>query len=302
MPKVSGTSRLWTCEQVGGGIHRIRAKAGPLDPFWLLIRSDAHHDSAHCDRAMERRHLEQAVERNAAVLDLGDLFDCMQTRNDPRRALGGKRPEHAERPYLDSLLDDAVDFYAPFASALAVIGIGNHESKIEQHCDIDLVGQLTARLTERTGYKVHRGGYGGWLVVELDMCGCKTTYRIRYHHGSGKGAMMTFGALDSRRMLSWVADADCIATGHTHDHMVLPIARETLHARTGLWEVRHQTCTFVRVGTYKDEHGDGTHGFAVEKNFGPKPLGAVWLKLRPYAVDANGHRRLMLDATVERAT
>jgi len=45
---------------------------------WILVTSDRHWDSVHSDRTMQKRHLDEAVERNALIIDLGDLFDAMQ--------------------------------------------------------------------------------------------------------------------------------------------------------------------------------------------------------------------------------
>jgi hypothetical protein len=36
----------------------------------------------------------------------------------------------------------------------------------------------------------------------------------------------------------------------------------------------------VRPPGYKDAWADGAGGFEVEKRHGPKPLGAVWIKLK----------------------
>ena len=66
-------------------------KAG--DDVWVLLRSDAHHDSPYCDRKLEKYHLEIAKERNALILDNGDTFDAMQGKFDPRRSYGDIRPE-----------------------------------------------------------------------------------------------------------------------------------------------------------------------------------------------------------------
>lgn len=40
---------------------------------WFLLRSDAHHDSPIARNGLEKRHLEQAAERGAGVLDFGDF-------------------------------------------------------------------------------------------------------------------------------------------------------------------------------------------------------------------------------------
>ena len=45
---------------------------------WFLLSSDRHHDNAHTNWAMETRHLDEAVQKNAGILDFGDLFCAMQ--------------------------------------------------------------------------------------------------------------------------------------------------------------------------------------------------------------------------------
>ena len=44
----------------------------------LMLTSDRHHDSTHCNRELEKKHLEEAKKRNAFIIDCGDLFDAMQ--------------------------------------------------------------------------------------------------------------------------------------------------------------------------------------------------------------------------------
>lgn len=53
---------------------------------YILLSSDRHHDSKWTDRDLELEHLEKAKERNAYVIDVGDMFDVMQGKFDPRRS------------------------------------------------------------------------------------------------------------------------------------------------------------------------------------------------------------------------
>ena len=48
------------------------------DAFWVLLSFDRHHDNPKSDNVMELRHLRQAKERNAVIIDGGDLFCAMQ--------------------------------------------------------------------------------------------------------------------------------------------------------------------------------------------------------------------------------
>lgn len=51
---------------------------------WVLLRSDVHHDNPKCDQKLEKKHLDQAKEYNAIIIDNGDLFCAMQGKYDKR--------------------------------------------------------------------------------------------------------------------------------------------------------------------------------------------------------------------------
>lgn len=59
-----------------------------------MLRSDAHQDSVHCNRALELQQLQKTTERGALILNVGDLADAMQGRFDPRRSYAEIRPEY----------------------------------------------------------------------------------------------------------------------------------------------------------------------------------------------------------------
>ncbi len=123
------------------------------------------------------------------------------------------------------------------------------------------------------------GGWGGWVKVQVTLCNSHLTWTLRYAHGGSAGGAMTFGTLDTRRMYSWIEGADMIAMGHTHDSNIVGISREYLESNGGVYEVRKRHCDFVRIGNFKDDWGDGSAGWAVEKNGGPKPTRAKWVRL-----------------------
>ena len=112
---------------------------------WYLLRSDAHHDSAACDREFEIQHLELAKERKAHILDFGDIFDAMQGRYDPRRSYPDMRQEYADAmikngsSYLDLIVNDAAKFYKPYRLMWLLQGYGNHETSIQKHIDTNLI-------------------------------------------------------------------------------------------------------------------------------------------------------------------
>src|SRR4051812_35599652 len=89
-------------ERLSRNVHLVRVPWRTADSWewWLLCRSDAHHDNKHCDQDLERKHLEQAIERKAGIIDYGDLYCLMQGKWDKRADRNQLRPEHAGNDYL----------------------------------------------------------------------------------------------------------------------------------------------------------------------------------------------------------
>lgn len=262
-------------EQVSPVVMTVRfenVKAGWEQ--WIMLTSDRHHDNIHSDHALERKHLELAMERDALVFDIGDLFCAMQGRGDPRGNYDDLRPENKEGKYLDTLVSTAYQFYRPYADHWAMLGMGNHESAVVKHRNTNLTDRLAAEMRKESGCEVVNAGYKGW--VRFQFCIHRTVQlsrRMYFNHGSGRGAMMSFGTLDVRRQASYLPEADIVVNGHTHDGYVVPLARERLsEANTESRDI----CWFLRTMTYKDEWTNKREGFSVEKSGGPKPLGCIW--------------------------
>ena len=247
---------------------------------WVLLRSDAHTDSVKCDRVCEMRHLQEAKQRNAIIIDLGDCLDLMQGKSDRRQSKAQLRSSQLAAAYFDKVIDDAAEQYAPFAQNWAVMGQGNHESAWLAHHESCPTTNLvrTIKIHNRQS-QIGAGGYGGWVKIRTTVNNSRLTWTMRYHHGSGGSAPMSMGVLDSRRMFSWIDGADCIAVGHNHQSNIVGITREYLETKNGVYEVRHRHCDFVRCGTYKQDWGDGSGGWIVEKGVGPTPIRAKWIRL-----------------------
>jgi hypothetical protein len=247
---------------------------------WLLLRSDAHTDSGKCNRDLEQKHLRQALERSAIICDLGDCLDLMQGASDRRQCKSQLRSSHAAAAYFDAVINEVAERYEPYAQHWAFLGQGNHESAwLKHHETCPTTNLVRAIKSMNPSSQMGAGGYGGWMKVRVTINNSRLTWTLRYHHGSGGGAPMSMGVLDSRRMFSWVEGADMIAVGHNHHSNIVGIAREYLETRNGVYEVRNRHCDFVRCGTYKADWGDGSGGWIVEKGPGPTSLRAKWVRL-----------------------
>jgi len=269
---------MWTFEEKSRNVHVLRINLNHWnDEQWILLQSDVHWDNPHCDRAMLKKHLDLALERNAPVLDAGDFFCAMQGKYDPRSSKKDVRPEHQVNNYLDALVDTAAKFMEPYKAILALRGRGNHETSIGKRHETDLTERLSERL-RASGSPVRAGGYGGFVRFCVTVANNQTSKKFLYHyyHGSGGGGPVTRGVIQTNRMSVYLADCDIVHSGHTHDAWQLPIARIRLNHKD---HIEHSRITFIRTAGYKEEYGDGYGGWHIERGGPPKPTGAAWLRI-----------------------
>lgn len=223
----------FSVEHHGRQIHVVKVNADSTAKWeqWILLRSDAHHDSKHCRRDIELRHLQEAVDRNAIVLDLGDCLDLMQGRGDNRSSKSSLRSGLLASNYFDRVIREAAEFYTQeykgikLSRQFALLGQGNHESawlKFHETCPTDNL--VRAIRTCDPNSQIGAGAYGGYVHFQFSFGGATNrSFTIRYLHGASSGGQITMGALDAKRIASWVVDANMIAIGHTHDSMVIPL-------------------------------------------------------------------------------
>jgi len=269
------------------------------DSSWeqsFLLRSDAHHDNAHSDHRLETLHLEEAIDKGAGILDIGDLFCAMQGKYDRRSDLSQCRPEHRQGRYLDSLVETAAEFYEDYAENWLFASPGNHEGSILKYHETNLTERLAERMRS-SGSQMQVGTYSGFIRFQARMKDDRTLSRVmHYHHGHGGGGMMTHGVLNTRRKQSFLPDADIIWSGHTHDSWLVRLSKAVL---TSMGSVRLQDVHHISTPGYKDEF-TCMEGWHVERGQPPKPIGAVWLK---FSVEHKRHptKHRILKVSVEEA-
>lgn len=268
----------WTITEKARNIHHFEIELARVkDERWFLLQSDVHWDNPHCNRELFVKHLKEAKERDAAILDNGDFFCAMQGKWDKRANKSDLRPEHQCGDYLDALVRTAADELEPYAHLLTIRGQGNHETGVLKRHETNITERLVERLKLKSE-SVKLGGYGGFVVFKI---GYRQTRRasikLHYHHGHGGGGAVTRGVIQTNRMAVYLPDADLVWTGHTHDSWKVPIARVRLN--DDCTAVVHGLQEHFRTAGYKEEYGDGYSGWHVERGAPPKPVGAVWLRI-----------------------
>ena len=129
----------------------------------LMVISDVHWDSKDCDRKLLKKHLNSALEQDAAIIIIGDFFDLMEGRNDMRRS-NTARAEHYAPNYLQKVVMDAAEWLQPYAKNIAMISNGNHETSVAKHTQVQPLTWLCYELRKQ-GSQVIEGEYQGFFVV-----------------------------------------------------------------------------------------------------------------------------------------
>lgn len=268
----------WQFASVSGAVQRFSLELPHVgDEQWFLLQTDVHWDNPHCDRALLKRHLDLALERNAPVLDGGDFFCAMQGKWDNRSNKSELRPEHQDARYLDKLVETAADWLRPYAPILTLRGQGNHETSIQKRHETNLTERLCERLRAGGAPHVVAGGFSGWVSLGVTFAQTsKTRLVIWWNHGYGGGGPVTRGVIQSNRQAVYVTNADIVWNGHTHDHWQLPIARVGLNH---CHRVEHSRQVHLRTAGYKEEYRQGSGGWHVERGGPPKPVGGAWLRI-----------------------
>lgn len=266
----------WRVVEHSRNVHEIRF-AG-ITGGWkqsVLLSSDHHWDNPHCDRQLLKQHLDEALALQAPVIIYGDFFCAMQGKWDKRAAKQDIRPEHQKGDYLDALVTTAAAFLAPYASVLAVIGPGNHETAILKHHESNLTERLVQAIRVLVpNSPVKAGGFSGWVKFHFeDSSGHRQSRVLWYHHGYGGGGPVTRGVIQTNRRAVY-AVADIIATGHTHDAWEVPVQQVRLSQQN---QVQHVEQLHICTPGYKEEFEDGYGGWHIERGGPPKPIGACWL-------------------------
>ena len=240
----------------------------------VLFTADRHWDNPKSNHEMQIKHLEWAKERNALVVDVGDLFCAMQGKGDRRASKGDLRAEHDIPNYLGALSKTAGDFFSPYAENFVALFEGNHETSVTKHKEYNLTERLVHDLN-REGSQAQKMGYSGFVQFMFRRGKASFSWLVYCAHGSGGGGPVTKGVIGTNRRSTFQPDADMVMTGHIHESWLMEIMRErvTISGKTYI-----DTQTHLQLPTYKEEYLSHS-GWHTERGAPPKPLGAWAVEL-----------------------
>ncbi len=242
--------------------------------------SDLHWDNPKCNWELLKKHLDYCLAENIPVMVNGDFFCLMQGKGDKRGSKSDIRPEHNNSKYLDSIVETAVEWFSPYAHILTVIGYGNHETSIIKYQETDILQRFVDLLNYKNKSNVMTGGYGGWLIIKQLYNQKHISYKIKYFHGSGGGGVVTKGALNLTRALEMYEGFDVFTMGHIHENSARHDVRDTIiHNSKNGYSLQQKELHLMITGTYKEEYGDGSKGWHIERGAPIKPIGGRILNI-----------------------
>ena len=246
----------------------------------FALLSDLHFDNPKCERELLKKHLDYCLENNIGVMLNGDTFCIMQSKTDFRHNKSDLLSVHKTERYIDSVVEEAVDWFSPYASIIKLINYGNHETAILKHKETDIIKRFVTLMNYENKTNIITGGYGGWLILRVHTSSTNAkSINIKYHHGIGNGAVVTRGAISLTRALEHYENMDVFTMGHIHETMERRDLRDTLKIKKNGAVVEQKEIFHVITGTYKDEYKDGAFGFHIEKGRYPRAVGGRILEV-----------------------
>jgi len=263
----------WT--PVDAPVPAARAIVSRSDGASLLFLGDLHLDHPDADRKALKRLLDDAVERSAAIVLLGDQFDVMQGVGDRRSSKADLRARYAGRDdYLTAVLEDVSEFLTPYAPNIWLVLDGNHESSITKYNEISLTRLLVHEL-RRAGGPTITPGYQSYALLQLawsERGKSDATIPFWIAHGHGGGGDVTKGVNQAQRRAVTYPDARFTVSGHVHSSYC--VAHEQ-HRITSAGITCDTEQEHYVVGSWKNEH-TRAGGWHVEKGRGPRLPSGWW--------------------------
>lgn len=255
-----------------------------LDSMQILFLGDLHWDHPRCDRTALRRILDEAVEREALIVLLGDTFCAMQVTGDRRGHKSAVRPEHQRDDYLTALVETAIEWFTPYKERLWIVLHGNHETAVMKHHEVDLVKHFVRGL-DASGESIATPGYSTYALVRLRRQNQRETVPLWLAHGHGGGGPVTKGVIQAHRRAVTYPDARVVVSGHIHTSYFVAHEQHRVRQSGRVYQVAQEHYV---VSSFKNEFGKGEGGWHVERGGGPSLPAGWWSTWRARSVSENG--------------
>jgi hypothetical protein len=245
------------------------------NPQTLLFLGDLHLDHYKSNRKDLKRVLDDAVEKEAAIILVGDVFDAMQGKSDRRANKAALRSRYTGRDdYLGAIVDDVSDFLMPYARNIWMVLEGNHESAITRWSEINLTRLLVHNLNTQGGAKALAPGYQTYAALKLNHSQNRRGVILPFFvtHGFGGASAVTGGAISMQRRAVTYPDAEFVVSGHLHRSLSSEQAQHRISQRGRVHDTVQEA---YQVSAWKSASMNAA-GFETERGFGPTIASGWW--------------------------
>jgi predicted phosphodiesterase len=184
----------------------------------VVLAGDDHFGSTQCDVSLLKKFVAKyAGQPNVKIIKMGDEIDAVcraDKRFDPRNVAEKYR---GERNFIDRIVDDYIDIWAPLKGQIIAGVDGNHGATYLKQADSDPMHRISREL----GYE--RLGYAGWVSFVFKWYKAKNsrdgrTRTVNYFvsHGKPSSAQTPGGSLNTLANSAQWFISDIAAHGHTH--------------------------------------------------------------------------------------
>jgi hypothetical protein len=268
-------------------VHRFIIPTENRQLHWWLLCSDLHIGSVNFDVQRWRRDMDAARSVGANVLINGDIFDainCKDKRYDPSVLVPELR---GERDIQGTVVKMAFEYLKPYADLLRVIGGGNHEMKWTDDAGNDVTARLKEQL-QAIGSPVLHGGTMGYIETIFRFGkGDKvpsTRHVLLYYHGTGSAGGRVGKGVAEFHHRSTEFEYDAVTAGHTHDRTFTDSVMIKLSLNGHVTPKERKA---IRTGSYYQNYKRNGQkdpldfSYAEKYGMAPKPLGGMFLRLKP---------------------
>lgn len=265
---------LLSNKKVGESIQKVSVRMGAKETFNILWLADLHFDNPDTNKSKLKKLIDNNPECYICIG--GDAFDLMDGFGYPRQSKSRISKNNHSDNYVNDIVNNFIDFFAPYASRILCINFGNHESSYLKRNGIDLAQYVVSLLNANHGGNIVLGDYAGYIVLSFYYNNdkkSKSSKVIYYTHSSGSIGKRSKGALAIDILKGQHPSADVIIWEHDHESLIKPETIEVLDRNRA--NITSKDMWFCSVPTMKDEFSGQKRGFHHEKNMGKRVIGGM---------------------------
>lgn len=250
----------------------------------IIWMADAHVDSLDTYRSKIKSLFDSNPD--SKIIVGSDFSDMMQNFGDKRASKGKDR--YNSPNYINMIVDDLVDFFAPYADRIISFNLGNHEMSAIKYHGINIAQWIAAKLNEKTGTNIQTNDFAGYFNIffnvstgEVQKRG-KLNYLIYYSHRPISGGARSKGILSSDIVSGRYPDANMYIHEHIHQTLMHPFSVELVNKagkriKENKW--------FIMMPTMKEEDLGVMNAHHHQRNYSPTFAAMVRLDFEIYKYD-----------------